>query len=187
LSFFYSVTAEDVPDNLFEKGHVFRIVQDAIFLVFGERLLLCHKNKKGFAIKTRRTGKSITVIEYFLRDRFGLLIRLYIRTPPKSVLSYQHNQKLPAKAAPRWCLRDAAAWCAMMDARKYALEAMMNGMPFVVVPETPGSKKRYERYVWMEKGEVLFSEEAALDHREVFGVWPRDNYFGEDPNEPFDD
>ena len=75
----------------------------------------------------------------------------------------------------------------MLDARKYALEAMMNGMPFIVVPEAPASKKRYERYVWMENGEVLFSEEAALDHREVFGVWPRDNYFGEDPNEPFDD
>lgn len=72
----------------------------------------------------------------------------------------------------------------MMDARKYALEAMMNGMPFIVVPETPASKKCY---VWMEKGEVLFSEEAALDHRKVFGVWPRDNYFGEDPDEPFDD
>ena len=39
----------------------------------------------------------------------------------------------------------------------------------------------------VEKGEVLFSEEAALDHLTEFGVWPRDNYFGEDPNEPFDD
>ena len=75
----------------------------------------------------------------------------------------------------------------MLDARKYALEAMINGMPFIVVPETPASKKRYERYVWMENGEVLFSEEAALDHREVFGVWPRDDYFGEDQNGPFDD
>ena len=122
-----------------------------------------------------------------MRDRFGLLIRLYIRTPPKSVLSYQHNQKLPAKAAPRWCLRDAAAWCAMMDARKYALEAMMNGMPFVVVPETPGSKKRYERYVWMEKGEVYFSDDAARDQLIEFGEWPWEVDIGWVSDEPFDD
>jgi len=62
LSFFNSVTPKNVPDNLSEEGHVFRIVQDAIFLVFGEHLLLCHKNKKEFAIKTRRARKSITVI-----------------------------------------------------------------------------------------------------------------------------
>lgn len=65
MSFFYSVSPENVPDNLSEEGHVFRIVQKAIFLVFGERLLLCHKNKKEFAIKTRRAGKSITVINFF--------------------------------------------------------------------------------------------------------------------------
>ena len=83
LSFFLSATPENVPDNLFEKGQVFRIVQDAISLVFGARLLLCHKNKKEFAIKTRRAGKSITVINLFLRDRFRLTFRLYIRTRPQ--------------------------------------------------------------------------------------------------------
>ena len=60
MSFFLSAAPENVPDNLSEKRHVFRIVQDAILLVFGERLLLCHKNKKGFAIKTEESGKSIT-------------------------------------------------------------------------------------------------------------------------------
>ena len=57
-SFFYSVSPEKVPNNLSEEGHVFRIVQNAILLVFGERLVLCHK--KGFAIKTEESGKSIT-------------------------------------------------------------------------------------------------------------------------------
>lgn len=64
----------------------------------------------------------------------------------------------------------------MMDARRYALEAMMSGKPFVIVPETPASKKRYARYVWMERGEVIFSEEAARDHLIEFGMWPWENY-----------
>ena len=74
----------------------------------------------------------------------------------------------------------------MLDARKYALEAMMNGMPFIVIPETAASKrKRYSRYVWMERGEVLFSEEAFLDHLAEYGILPRERYFDGDPNEPF--
>ncbi len=187
MSFFLSAAPENVPDNLSEKRHVFRIVQDAILLVFGERLLLCHKkykricNKDAPGWKIYHSDNIFCVIDFVRQSVF------ISERAPRSVLSYQHNQKLPAKAAPRWCLWDAAPYCAMLDARKYAFEAMMNGMPFIVVPETPASKKRYERYVWMEKGEVLFSEEAALDHLTEFGVWPRDNYFGEDPNEPFDD
>ena len=58
LSFLYSVSLEKVPNNLSEEGHVFRIVQNAILLVFGGRLVFCHK--KGFAIKTEESGKSIT-------------------------------------------------------------------------------------------------------------------------------
>ena len=60
LSFFYSVSPEKVPNNLSEEGHVFRIVKNAILFVFWGRLVFCHK--KEFAIKTRRAGKSITVI-----------------------------------------------------------------------------------------------------------------------------
>ena len=74
----------------------------------------------------------------------------------------------------------------MMDARKYALEAMMNGKPFIVIPETAASKrKRYAPYVWMEKGEVHFSGVAFLDHLAEYGVLPRERYFDGDPNEPF--
>lgn len=75
----------------------------------------------------------------------------------------------------------------MLDARKYALEAMLSGMPFVIVPETPASKKRYERYVWMEKGEVYFSDDAARDHLIEFGEWPWEVDFGWVSNAPFDD
>ena len=74
----------------------------------------------------------------------------------------------------------------MLDARKYALEAMMNGMPFVVIPETVSSKrKRYAPYVWMEKGEVHFSETAFLDHLAEYGVLPREHDFFGNPNDPF--
>lgn len=59
MSFSLSASPENVPDNLSEERHVFRIVQNAILLVFGERLVFCHK--KGFAIKTHRKEKSISV------------------------------------------------------------------------------------------------------------------------------
>lgn len=78
------------------------------------------------------------------------------------------------------------AFCAVRDARKYALEAIMNEIPLERTDYyQPIPEKRYDLYVWTEKGEVHFSEEAALDHLTEFGVWLRDNYFGEDPNGPF--
>ena len=45
-------------------------------------------------------------------------------------------------------------------------------MALPVFPSVP--QKRYERYVWTEKGEVYFSEEAALDHAIEYGEWPEE-------------
>lgn len=79
------------------------------------------------------------------------------------------------------------AFCAMRDARKYALEAMMNGIPLEKTDYyQPTPERRYDLYVWTEKGEVHFSEDAALDHCLWFGEWPREDYYGEDTFDPFE-
>lgn len=45
------------------------------------------------------------------------------------------------------------------------------------------AEKRYERYVWTEKGEVYFSEEAALDHAVEYGEWPEEHIRRENPDD----
>ena len=47
-------------------------------------------------------------------------------------------------------------------------------MVLPVFPPMP--EKRYERYVWTEKGEVYFSEEAAHDHVIEYGEWPEEHH-----------
>lgn len=54
-------------------------------------------------------------------------------------------------------------------------------MALPVFPPMP--EKRYERYVWTEKGEVYFSEEAALDHAVEYGEWPEEHIRRENPDD----
>ena len=53
--------------------------------------------------------------------------------------------------------------------------------PMVLLVFPPMPEKRYERYVWTEKGEVHFSEEAALDHAIEYGEWPEEHIRRDDP------
>lgn len=53
--------------------------------------------------------------------------------------------------------------------------------PMVLPVLPPMPEKRYERYVWTEKGEVHFSEEAALDHAIEYGEWPEEYIRRDDP------
>lgn len=49
----------------------------------------------------------------------------------------------------------------------------MNGIPLEKTDYyQPTPERRYDLYVWTEKGEVHFSEDAALDHCLWFGEWP---------------
>lgn len=82
---------------------------------------------------------------------------------------------MPAMVA----VRDAAASCAMQCTLIY----FVGNTPFVIPPYKRVPEKRYERIIWTEKGEIYFSEDAALDHSLWFGEWPREHYFGEDPND----
>ena len=72
--------------------------------------------------------------------------------------------------------RDAIAPCAMQCTLIY----FVGNKPFVIPPVRI---KRYERIIWTEKGDIFFTEDAALDHFEWFHELPRKNYFGEDPND----
>lgn len=75
------------------------------------------------------------------------------------------------------------AGCCAFCAMECTLIIFVDGQRPMVLPVFPPMpEKRYERYVWTEKGEVHFSEDAALDHCLWFGEWPREDYFGEDPN-----
>lgn len=78
----------------------------------------------------------------------------------------------------------APAGCCAPCAMSCTLIVFVSGRkPFVIPPYTPEPEKRYERIVWTGKGQIYFSEDAALDHHIWFGDWPRENYFGEDPND----
>lgn len=75
------------------------------------------------------------------------------------------------------------AGCCTLCAMECTLIIFVDGQRPMVLPVFPPMpEKRYERYVWTEKGEVHFSEDAALDHCLWFGEWPRKDYLGEDPN-----
>ena len=55
--------------------------------------------------------------------------------------------------------------------------------PTVLPVFPPVPQKRYERYVWTEKGEVYFSEEAAVDHAIRYGKWLEDRVRWEEPDD----
>lgn len=98
---------------------------------------------------------------------WAIYARLYVRIHEISF------RPMPATVAER----DAIAPCAMQCTLIY----FVGNKPFVIPPVRI---KRYERIIWTEKGEIFFTEDAALDHFEWFHELPRKNYFGEDPNDP---
>jgi hypothetical protein len=76
---------------------------------------------------------------------------------------------------------------------KCTLILFVNGQkPTVIAPYIPIPEMRSELYVWTEKGEVHFTEDAAWDHYCEYDEWPRKYYYGEGPNQvnvdppPFD-
>ena len=91
----------------------------------------------------------------------------------------QNARPMPATVA----VRDAFASCAMLQC---TLIYFIDGKPLIVPPVRILPEPRYELCVWTERGEVHFSEDAALDHVLWFGEWPRKGYLGESES-PWDD
>jgi len=89
-------------------------------------------------------------------------------------------QIVSADAAPRWRRRDVV-FCAMMMC---TLIYFVNGTPFVVAPYKPLPEKKYELYVWTERGEACFSEDAANDQALEYGLWPENWIRLRIPDEP---
>lgn len=77
----------------------------------------------------------------------------------------------------------APAGCCAPVPMKCTLILFVNGQkPTVIAPYIPIPEMRSELYVWTEKGEVHFTEDAAWDHYCEYDEWPRKYYYGEDPN-----
>ena len=72
-----------------------------------------------------------------------------------------------ATVAPAGCYTPCAMDCTLI--------IFVSGrLPMVLPIMLPVPQKRYDRYAWTERGEVYFSEEAALDQVMEYGTWPRE-------------
>lgn len=102
-------------------------------------------------------------------DRFSGKERLLYRSAEKrsSISIIRTTSQSGATVVPAGCCAPCAMDCTLI--------IFVDGQRPMVLPVFPPvPQKRYERYVWTEKGEVYFSEEAALDHAIEYGEWPEE-------------
>lgn len=111
-------------------------------------------------------------------DRFSGKERLLYRSAEKrsSISIIRTTSQSGATVVSAGCCAPCAMDCTLI--------IFVDGQRPMVLPVFPPvPQKRYERYVWTEKGEVYFSEEAAVDHAIRYGEWPEDRVRWEEPDD----